>query len=285
MGIGTFIAQTINQNAHHLFHAQTPKKCIFCGSSPTTKEHFWPDWLRNVIPKNGRKWEQLRVVENIETSDQAIRRKGGDIHDWTIRCVCAPCNNGWMSDLEKKIKPILILLLSGTVTRIDERSQSLMATWCTLKVMVAEFENPGHATTHHAQRKRMWRRKIPPKTGWRIWIGCYDRRNWKPDYINNIFYFSQKSQSDKKYIPVSRYNTQSVTFVIGRIFIHVIHSPDRALVNGWRFSGPAAGKLRQIWPVSGYSFPWPPFQILEDTDADFLAAQFQLSAKNSLLQF
>jgi hypothetical protein len=49
----------------------------------------------------------------------------------TVRCVCADCNNGWMSELEDEVKPVLTPLLKNHRTTLTRDDQILLATWAT----------------------------------------------------------------------------------------------------------------------------------------------------------
>ncbi|WP_331758780.1 hypothetical protein [Streptomyces anulatus] len=54
----------------------------------------------------------------------------------TVKCVCAQCNNGWMSGLESAVKPFLVTLMLGKDPhRLDGADQVSMAAW-TLKTMM-----------------------------------------------------------------------------------------------------------------------------------------------------
>jgi len=270
--------------AHRFLRISEPSTCVFCGGSPVTKEHVWSDWLRAHIPRHMRKWSSYKATEYSTGIESAARKRPGAVHDWQVRCVCQDCNTGWMSRLENKIKPILGPLVDGQCGRLSEQDQYILATWITLKVMIAEFDNPERVTVHHMQRKMMKRRQQPPKFGWRIWISRYDRDQWIPHYINNTLNITPATaplHSIGAYIPVKRYNTQSVTLVIGKLFVHVIHSTARANVRLFRFPEPAGTKLRRIWPISGYSIKWPP-AIMSDDEADQAAGAFLLECRTAI---
>ena len=163
-----------------------------------------------------------------------------------------------MNQIEKRARPSIEPLIKGLPIRVTERDQLQLATWLVLKTMVAELDDPARVTIHHMQRRRMFHKKIPPKGGWRIWIGHFDRVSWVPAYINNTFSIIPGSQPPgASHMLVNRYNTQSVTYVFGKLFVHLIHSPNKHIIRLWQFPPPVDGKLRQIWPLTGYSFVWP----------------------------
>src|SRR5262249_31198261 len=90
-----------------------PGRCIFCNSLGLTREHMWADWLRNYIP---RVVQEHHVAVNTffpKNPQNALRRRTGDPHSTRIKCVCRTCNNGWMSQLQKRAKPYLVPMLKG----------------------------------------------------------------------------------------------------------------------------------------------------------------------------
>src|SRR5256884_280586 len=72
-------------------------------------------------------------------SEIKITKKAGDPQSGRIRCVCAPCNNGWMSVRQSETKPILIPLLRGESFSLHRRAQTTLAAWIAMFTMVAEF--------------------------------------------------------------------------------------------------------------------------------------------------
>jgi hypothetical protein len=46
----------------------------------------------------------------------------GDIHDWKVKCVCEPCNNGWMRELEEKVRPLITPLIQGKEHTLGART-------------------------------------------------------------------------------------------------------------------------------------------------------------------
>ncbi|HUH84850.1 MAG TPA: hypothetical protein VLX85_09570, partial [Stellaceae bacterium] len=111
-----------------------------------------------------------------------------------------------------------------------------------------------------------------PETGWAVWIGHYKRDKWKGYWGSNPFLYL--SDNDKRRRPgkeATFFNSHISTQVIGELFIHVIRSPARSFIDGWRFSPPHKGTLFRIWPPSGVSIAWPA-RTMTDHDADYVAS-------------
>lgn len=269
----------VGLDAHNFLRSPKITHCIFCGRPEVSNEHVWSKWLREYIPRTMTKWETHKSTEHPTEIESAVRKRPGDPHDWQVACVCKKCNNGWMSGVEKRVRKVLPALVDGKCARLSEADQASIATWIALKTMVAEYDDPERVTAHHMQRKFMYDKKMCPSRGWRIWVGNYTRSDWVPHYINNTMSILPGSRPpDRPYMPVKRYNTQSATQIIGKLFVHVIHSPFTKLVERWEFVGPVEGMLRQIWPITGYSIVWP-IAAMDDLTADAAAGQFIASCR------
>ena len=115
-------------------------------------------------------------------------------------------------------------------------------------------------------------RHLPPQRGWGVWIGHYERKNWKPEWISQpLLLLSEEGLEKRSSREATYFNSNTTTQVIGKLFIQVIHCPMRFGVERWRFATPNGGTLFRIWPVSQISIKWPG-NPLNDGDADAVAA-------------
>lgn len=197
----------------------------------------------------------------------------GDIRHLKIYCVCGPCNNGWMrQQVDEAAKPILTKLIKGERTLITPDEQKKIAAWAVLKLMVSEYEN-GDITFHHAQRKRMMRKRLPPEHGCMVWIGHYKRGNWPPHWIRNTFLLLPdervKGSKDRR---ATYFNSVVSTQVIGELFIHIVNCPKRDFAAKLYPNEIHKGLIVPIWPLTGQTVPWPPRVTMRDGDANSLAS-------------
>src|SRR4051794_130046 len=114
--------------------------CLFCGGTPVTREHLWPDWLRRkvqiAIPFPHHIEEE---VDGTPTRDISFEHPP---YDQQVRAVCATCNNGWMSHVEETAKPILEPLLEWRGRVLHRRLQRELATWALMKAAVFDGLHP-----------------------------------------------------------------------------------------------------------------------------------------------
>lgn len=117
---------------------QPHRPCAFCSSSfnKITREHVWPNWIRNVLAQPPR-----RV---------ALHRDGRAPIDWplnankvdmgvTLNDVCKPCNEGWMERLEAETRPILTPLIQGQDAVLAPNDQRTLAVWAVKTAMVFDL--------------------------------------------------------------------------------------------------------------------------------------------------
>jgi hypothetical protein len=111
-----------------------PEGCVFCGRTPVTREHLWPDWLRREV---------------------------------TIR-------QGFENRIEANAKPILQDLIYAQGRTLDPDDQRKLATWGFLKACVFDELHPNERAVPVEHRQRLYTYKLPPATGVSIWLGTYE---------------------------------------------------------------------------------------------------------------
>ena len=150
------------------------KNCIFCGARPLSKEHIWSKWTYELFPQRSD-WRHERVVFKSSPDDRIARLAAnrsfqGDVSTVKVRAVCAEkCNNGWMSRLEARAKPVLTKLISGSACRLTTNDQELIAAWISMKVLVLEFGTSVGPISSAENRTRVMTHAVPPPR-WHIWI-------------------------------------------------------------------------------------------------------------------
>lgn len=94
-------------------------RCAFCAfEGRLSKEEIWPRWARPYIRDYdtfGHAVSSSVVAVPNRGVVGHIRRKSvlDGLPARTLRVVCAPCNNRWMSRLQKRAQPVLTPLFSG----------------------------------------------------------------------------------------------------------------------------------------------------------------------------
>jgi hypothetical protein len=150
--------------------------CIFCGiTMPTSIEDVIPKWARYALDP---------------TSSVTVRAEPGNV---TARMqhlvvtlhgmVCEACNNGWMHDLEERVKPFLKpMLVNKHGADLDLAQQRDLARWAVMKVLLME-----HVMRQKYPQLRATAGYVPsePELAWlmaeacpplrsRVWLGAFD---------------------------------------------------------------------------------------------------------------
>ena len=244
-------------------------RCIFCGGSPTTLEHVWPHWSHPFIKKGRKSWEAMQATQFRDRSIWSFQQFGGDPHDWQVKCVDQACNGGWMKLQEDRFKPLFEKMLKatdGNPVRLGPDEQTTVATWFAVKAIVQEYARGGRSVSHYRQRQRLrTTQKLPPRS-WRIWIGNYTPGASETMWSSFPFLLLPNATAQKRTSELARYyNSQTASYVLGNLFILLLRSPDEFFVTQWRHQRPV-GELRQIWPLTGFSFQWP-LKTMSDENA------------------
>jgi hypothetical protein len=88
-----------------------PKMCIFCGKEGGHREHIVSEWLLRDLDLYKTKTRLGFGVLNQSGQMDEIQAPQ-PASSFVTDAICANCNNVWMSDLEKVVKPLLTPLLS-----------------------------------------------------------------------------------------------------------------------------------------------------------------------------
>ena len=248
--------------------------CIFCGGASGTsisKEHVFPDWLRELFPRSPSHLHTHGVTTWANgpgpIAPATVRRpKQGHVTTRRVRVVCRKCNNEWLSGLETRAKPLLLALLRGERFALGPAEQLLLSTWAAKTCMTAEFIDRTKIAIPQEDREHLMRALSPPQTGWWIWMAGSQGVEWEAG-INHF--------SGRLHVPpvppeaAEAVNLQSTTLGIGRLLIFAISTSfptaDFSLTNA------RAADLQPIWPLRPATILWPPHRLLLDSEIEIIA--------------
>jgi hypothetical protein len=147
------------------------RQCVFCGVGKVSNEHVYPIWFRKLFAE--RSGGKARWVDTSRPDFQEPGLKFVEKLDVKVKRVCEGCNNGWMSQLETKAKPILSPMIMGDNLPISlsGSDQKIVAAWAFKTTLMADFftRRPIFRQPLHAD---FFRDKTPPKNC-AIWTGAY----------------------------------------------------------------------------------------------------------------
>ncbi|WP_444898853.1 hypothetical protein ACJJIX_12790 [Microbulbifer sp. VAAC004] len=202
------------------------KFCIFCGQSGMSKEHFWPSWIREHIKKDNRKRYIHGSVQGAPKGNESENNeyyRSGDVTTITFRTVCKSCNNGWMSNLEENLKPIILNSMGNCDQHLSESETLWLAKWITMKTMVSEHTKLDRHSTPESDLLSFGANRIIPKH-FQIYvakhnspkIADYSRTTTRLGTAATIHLHLNKTSP----------NTQAVSFYLGKLFIFIFSCTD-----------------------------------------------------------
>jgi hypothetical protein len=86
------------------------KVCIFCGGVGGNKEHIVGKWILNDLGLYSTR-TRLGFGNQVKTGEMDEIDEARPLGSFATNAVCASCNNGWMSQLESAVRPLLSPLL------------------------------------------------------------------------------------------------------------------------------------------------------------------------------
>lgn len=156
------------------------RSCVFCGrTSGFSKEHVWPQWL-HPFGENlaSRRWDHeagfsQTAVDTFTEMPTVVTEKLGSVLTMKTREVCSSCNNGWMSQLERQIKPLILALMDAAVggwsVAISPDEAARLSTWAVKTAWMRELSagtDVDRSDGYHHLRQQL----LPPPDC-RVWLG------------------------------------------------------------------------------------------------------------------
>jgi len=140
--------------------------CIYCKSHKTTDEHIFGDWLSKRY--NWLATDSTRILArpeqpSIKSIIHIHKYKGKQTrraYQEKTRSVCAPCNNGWLSEIHKKNQQILIKLVENENLNIRDCEFSSLAHWIFMVAINCQYAGR-IITTTEKQRHEFSKNQLP----------------------------------------------------------------------------------------------------------------------------
>jgi hypothetical protein len=184
-------------------------------------EHVLPQWLRRLVQPPGTSRRTVRFdLASGEIHDE--QTKAGSGFAVRPRVVCRACNNGWMSQLEEQVRPLLTPLVRGVPTALTADDGALIAAWCMKTAIVGQYV--GEPVTTRTQRLQC-KESLKPVPRTKIWIGRYDDPN-----DGNVWTYAWPWIKDVRRQPRNRSsarpNSHLTILAAGQFLAFVANSPD-----------------------------------------------------------
>jgi hypothetical protein len=240
------------------------RNCIFCSGTPVTREHVFPQWKGAALARDPRglpkpyKFERWSIEGDGPPSNRCAWSSAGPL-DFVTKCVCSACNNGWMSQVEDQVKPIVIPLIEGRRQTFDSAMQAKLGLWATMKTMLAAYAQRDVLVVPEFWRSSVFEDRKPPE-GWIVLATSYRGRRPALFAVHRLKLYNRESEE-----PSLDNQGMMLTVAIGYLAMKVIGVHRPGITN-------STPELVQLWPASSHAVSWPPpIPLTDDEVEDFFS--------------
>ncbi|MFC4146777.1 hypothetical protein ACFO0M_10980 [Micromonospora mangrovi] len=113
------------------------------------------------------------AVDTVKEMPTVVTQRLGSVLTMKTREVCRSCNNGWMSQLERQVKPLVLSLMDAAVRGwsigILPDEAARLSTWAVKTAWMQALSagtTVGHSDSYHYLRQRL----LPPPDC-KVWLG------------------------------------------------------------------------------------------------------------------
>jgi hypothetical protein len=224
------------------------RRCIFCNSgAKMTDEHAIPDWVGDCLPGEG-KFTFSREAGGTWSSDELTMK---------VARVCKTCNEGWMSRLEVRVKPLLCEALGGGRAEWTPRDQRRIATWLYKTAIVMDLATGGSRVP--PEHYRFLRKNVHPPQRSRVWLAVYAPHDLALGKTNSGGIQPMYLTFDGL-VTGYRVNGYGLTATIGHLAFQVVGYEGRENLHFDQppILGVAPNDYNaELWPVRPTSLAWP----------------------------
>ena len=237
----------------------SPRQCIFCDNNANSREHFWPGWIHDLLPKppdprHDRKFFTYHPQTGLHEKGTVSGRQGA-LHTIAIQAVCVTCNNGWMERLESAVRPLLTPLITRSPVALDFEQMSIIARWATLKCIVAEHTTSGTWMTPRADRIAFKADGVIPSY-FSLYLANHNMKG-AAGYMRHTLDLRVGTPEYDPPLDGATCNVETISFVLGHVFVHL----NAARIANFDIESrytlvPFHGQCR-IWPFQHHEMVWP----------------------------
>jgi hypothetical protein len=247
------------------------KSCPFCKRTAVlTNEHLWSAWIGRGLGKTRYAFRQRDANGNI------VRQKIRPGLDMKKRAVCAECNNGWMSQLENKVKPILSDAIStGNKTSFDEPQLRTIAQFAFKNAVVADYTAEGRNPFFTTSARRMFAEGLTIPDGVQVWLATF-----RDPLGHSGFFLSNYNMLKGRSNPRNGFELYVFTFSAGFLVMQVTASRWINPLIMSRYDAPVVWQdplmkdfATEIWPLDRTPVAWPPPKAFESQGDIYLFNQ------------
>lgn len=141
--------------------------CAFCPQTANlTGEHLFAEWIDKLLTKSTSHY----VFADRDPTDRSVRRFSARHLNRTFKCVCADCNNGWMSDIDNEARNTLkdVILYRAPVSFLASGIESI-ARFTFKNALVADYIH--HKPFFSPHQRWQFKQSLELPLGTYAWMG------------------------------------------------------------------------------------------------------------------
>ncbi len=188
--------------------------------------------------------------------------------DFKAKAVCARCNSGWMSALEKRAKPHLIPMIKGEKTTLSQSEGELCGLWALKTALMMEMAGPAaHRTFPGDYYKALYRtRRLPADLC--VWIAA--------SVVGKGFSADNVKLTADMANRLGAKDGNAMTLRIGHLVFNLLRVE---MDDGepLKIRGKFAAAVIRLWPGEG-TVTWPPSEILSPFETDWFGGLVRTAA-------
>jgi hypothetical protein len=213
------------------------RTCIFCGGTPVTSEHLWPQWIQRDVYAGVTSFKH-----SYDVGDGSPIGWGALGIDVKVRAVCADCNNGWMATLESDARALLLPMVFGRYTQLHADEQALLTRWAAKTALVFQAMHGEYLAAMKPHLDQVYQHGLPLPGSW-VWLARFDPSS-DSGYMRTVNLWESKTGVTGD--PVAFATAFNVRQVV--LLVYMQHPRTRHI----DLTGPA----RQVFPLTG-TIRWP----------------------------
>lgn len=232
--------------------------CIFCEATGATvkisKEHTFSNWINKVLTPEavGSDLSMERTILHGPQAGTANTWPVKEVASHTVAVVCKPCNEGWMSQLETQVRPLIEPMILGQTATLTSDQQITVATWAALKTAVFEHVWTDQPVLTAQDRRLIMDHNMPPAS-MQVRLAAVESQG-----------IPLQARARGYARPDSGDVAYCLTLVIGCIVVQSFAGPG-AGEHGFRSVGANGPDYIGIYPPQLGNVQWPPAAVLNDT--------------------
>jgi hypothetical protein len=234
--------------------------CLFCGAVGVklTNEHVYPRWLHRA----------LNIQGDITYSSDRMPIRVVSEFDVQVREVCEVCNNGWLHDLERAFRAVMIWPMNGLgpipLIKPVQHVVALWAvkTWLLMEQSMAYIRGDKTLEPQPHLFREIREKGAPPATA-QVWIGAVDAM---PDKL--ISFVATRWVGTPPNPPVGLFGVFTIGCVLFQVYMPVQWGSTQSQPFALGLGPSLTPFLTQIWPNQVEEVEWPPTGVFSADDLE-----------------